>query len=186
MIGKTNQFRHTKGGVIVNPPKEIKNDFKEFNPDKSIASFAIRFCASLEHVKMVLCGMSKMSDMDDNCDTFENFEPITDEENEFLSKMAEKLYSKLAVPCSECEYCLDSCPSEIPISDYFHIYNASKNQPESNIYRLYYDKLKNEETPADQCTYCEECIDHCTQKINIPEELEKLREHFEEGFTPYG
>ena len=53
---------------------------------------AIRFCASLEHVKMVLCGMSKMSDLEDNCDTFENFKPITDEENEFLAKMVEKLY----------------------------------------------------------------------------------------------
>ena len=46
-----------KGGVIVNQTEEVKNDFKEFNPDKSIASFAIRFCASLEHVKMVLSGM---------------------------------------------------------------------------------------------------------------------------------
>ena len=141
-----------KGGVIVNTTEEIENDFKEFNPDKSIASMAIRFCASLEHVKMVLCGMSKMSDLEDNCDTFENFKPITDEENEFLAKMVEKLYSSLAVPCSECEYCVDACESEIPIPDYFHLYNASKNQPESNIYRLYYDKLGDEETPADKCT----------------------------------
>ena len=146
---------------------------------------AIRFCASLEHVKMVLCGMSKMSDLEDNCDTFENFKPITDEENEFLAKMVEKLYSSLAVPCSECEYCVDACESEIPIPDYFHLYNASKNQPESNIYRLYYDKLGDEETPADECTYCGDCIDHCTQLINIPEELEKVREHFENGFSPY-
>ena len=174
-----------KGGVIVNTTEEIENDFKEFNPDKSIASMAIRFCASLEHVKMVLCGMSKMSDLEDNCDTFENFKPITDEENEFLAKMVEKLYSSLAVPCSECEYCVDACESEIPIPDYFHLYNASKNQPESNIYRLYYDKLGDEETPADKCTYCGDCIDHCTQLINIPEELEKVREHFENGFSPY-
>ena len=174
-----------KGGVIVNTTEEIENDFKEFNPDKSIASMAIRFCASLEHVKMVLCGMSKMSDLEDSCDTFENFKPITDEENEFLAKMVEKLYSSLAVPCSECEYCVDACESEIPIPDYFHLYNASKNQPESNIYRLYYDKLGDEETPADECTYCGDCIDHCTQLINIPEELEKVREHFENGFSPY-
>ena len=174
-----------KGGVIVNTTEEIENDFKEFNPDKSIASMAIRFCASLEHVKMGLCGMSKMSDLEDNCDTFENFKPITDEENEFLAKMVEKLYSSLAVPCSECEYCVDACESEIPIPDYFHLYNASKNQPESNIYRLYYDKLGDEETPADECTYCGDCIDHCTQLINIPEELEKVREHFENGFSPY-
>ena len=174
-----------KGGVIVNPPEEIRNDFKEFNPGKSIASLAIRFCASLEHVKIVLSGMSKMDDLLDNIDTFENFEVLNSEENEFLEKMAVKLAENVAVPCSECGYCIDACPEMIPIPEYFHIYNTSKNQPESNIYRLYYDKLADEKVPAEDCTYCGTCIDHCTQKIDIPAELEKLCEHFEDGFSPY-
>ena len=175
-----------KGGVIVNPNDEIKNDFKEFNPDKSIASFAIRFCASLENVKIVLSGMSKMEDLIDNCDTYENFEVLSDEENSFLEKMARKLADNVAVPCSECGYCVDACPEMIPIPEYFNLYNTSKNQPESDIYRLYFDKLADEKVPADECTYCSTCIDHCTQKIDIPEMLEKVCEHFEEGFTPYG
>ena len=174
-----------KGGVIVNPSDEIKNEFKEFNPDKSIASFAIRFCASLEHVKMVLSGMSKMDDLIDNCDTYENFEVLSDEESEFLEKMAQKLAESVAVPCSECGYCVDACPEMIPIPEYFSLYNLSKNQPESDIYRLYFDKLADEKVPADECTYCGTCLDFCTQKIDIPEELEKVCEHFEEGFTPY-
>ncbi|MEE1335680.1 aldo/keto reductase [Methanobrevibacter sp.] len=174
-----------KGGVIVNPNDEIKNDFKQFNPDKSIASFAIRFCASLEHVKIVLSGMSKMEDMLDNCDTYENFEPLTSEENEFLEKMADKLNSSVAVPCSECGYCVDACPEMIPIPEYFSIYNLSKNRPESNIYRLYFDKLADEKVSAQDCTYCGTCLDYCTQHIDIPDELEKVCEHFEQGFTPY-
>lgn len=175
-----------KGGVIVNPSDEIKNDFKQFNPDKSIASMAIRFCASLEHVKIVLSGMSKMDDLLDNIDTYENFEILSDEENEFLGKMAQKLSENLAVPCSECGYCVDACPEMIPIPEYFNLYNTSKNQPESDIYRLYYDKLADEKVPADECTYCGTCLDYCTQKIDIPEELEKVCEHFQEGFSPYG
>ena len=174
-----------KGGVIVNLPEDIKNEFKAFNPNKSIASLAIRFCASLEHVKIVLSGMSKMSDLMDNIDTFENFEPISNEESEFLEKMALKLKESVAVPCSECGYCIDACPEEIPIPEYFSLYNTSKNQPESNIYRLYYDKLGDEKVAADQCSYCETCIEHCTQKIDIPEVLEKVCKHFEEGFSPY-
>ena len=175
-----------KGGVIVNLPEPIQNEFKEFNPDKSIASFALRFCASLENVKIVLSGMTKMDDLMDNCKTFENFEVLSDEEGEFLEKMALKLKENVAVPCSECGYCIKVCPEMIPIPEYFHLYNTSKNQPESNIYRLYYDKLGEEKVPADECTYCGTCLDHCTQQIDIPEELEKLCEHFENGFTPYG
>ncbi|WP_458456801.1 aldo/keto reductase [Methanobrevibacter sp.] len=173
-----------KGGAIVNPSDEIKNDFKQFNPDKSIASFAIRFCASLEHVKIVLSGMSKMEDLLDNCDTFENFEVLSDDELSFLEKMAQKLADNLAVPCSECGYCLDACPEMIPIQEYFNLFNRSK-QTESNIYRLYFDKLADEKVPAEDCTYCGTCLDYCTQKIDIPEELEKVCEHFQEGFTPY-
>ena len=174
-----------KGGVIVNPNDEIRNDFKQFNPDKSIASFALRFCASLEHVKIVLSGMSKMDDLTDNCNTFENFEPLTSEENEFLEKMAEKLNKSVAVACSECGYCVDACPEMIPIPEYFNLYNISTNRPESNIYRLYFDKLADQKVSADECTYCGTCLDYCTQKIDIPDELEKVCEHFEEGFTPY-
>ncbi len=174
-----------KGGVIVNPNDEIRNDFREFNPDKSIASFALRFCASLEHVKIVLSGMSKMEDLIDNCDTFENFEVLSDDEKEFLERMTEKLNSSVAVSCSECGYCVDACPEMIPIPEYFSLYNLSTNRPESDIYRLYYDKLADEKVPADECTYCGTCIDYCTQHIDIPEELEKVCEHFQTGFTPY-
>ena len=174
-----------KGGVIVNPNDEIKQDFKQFSSDKSIASMAIRFCASLEQVKIVLSGMSKMDDLIDNCDTYDNFEPISEEENEFLEKMALKLKENLAVPCSECGYCVDACPEMIPIPDYFNLYNTSKNQPESDIYRLYFDKLADEKVSAEECTYCGTCLDYCTQKIDIPEELEKVCEHFQSGFSPY-
>ena len=174
-----------KGGVIVNPSDEIRNDFKQFNPNKSIASFALRFCASLDNVKIVLSGMSKMEDLVDNCDTYENFEVLSEKETEFLKSMADKLNSTVAVACSECRYCVDACPEMIPIPEYFTLYNLSKNRPESDIYRLYFDKLADEKVHADKCTYCGTCLDYCTQKIDIPEVLEEVCEHFEEGFTPY-
>ena len=174
-----------KGGVIVNTNDEIRKEFESFNPDKSIASFAIRFCASLEHVKIVLSGMSNMDDLLDNCNTYENFEVLSNEESEFLEKMAEKLKENVAVPCSECGYCIDACPEMIPIPEYFNLYNTSKNQPESNMYRHYFDKLSDEKVPADDCTYCGTCIEHCTQKIEIPDELEKVCEYFQEGFSAY-
>ncbi|MBS7258680.1 MAG: aldo/keto reductase [Methanobrevibacter sp.] len=174
-----------KGGVIVNPPEDIKNDFKEFNPDKSIASLAIRFCASLDNVKIVLSGMNKMEDLIDNCDTYENFKPIDKTEEEFLEKMAQKLASKLAVACSECGYCVDSCPEMIPIPEYLSLYNTSKNQPESNIYKLYFEKIADENVAASECTFCGSCIAYCTQQIDIPSVLEEAIEHFENGFSPY-
>lgn len=174
-----------KGGVIINCPDEIKDDFNNFNPDKSIASFALRFAASLDNVKIVLSGMNKMEDLLDNCNTFENFEPLNEDEIKFLEKMAEKLDASVAVPCSECGYCIKECPEMIPIPEYFSLYNISKNRPSEDIYKLYFDKLADEKVPASECTYCGTCLDFCTQKIDIPEELEKVCENFESGFSPY-
>lgn len=174
-----------KGGILVNAPDDIKKDFNEFNPDKSIASFALRFAASLDNVKVVLSGMKKMDDLVDNINTFENFEVLSDEENEFLKKMAEKLDATVAVACSECGYCVDACPEMIPIPEYFTLYNISKNRPAEDMYKLYFDKLADEKVPADECTYCGTCLEHCTQQIDIPEMLEKVCENFEKGFSPY-
>jgi len=174
-----------KGGVLINSPDSIQDEFKKFNPDKSIASFALRFAASLDNVKIVLSGMRKMDDLVDNIDTFENFEVLSDEEHEFLKRMAKKLDENVAVPCSECGYCIDACPEMIPIPEYFTLYNISKNRPAEDIYRLYFDKLADEKVHAAECTYCGTCLDFCTQQIDIPEELEKVCEHFETGFSPY-
>ena len=174
-----------KGGVIVNQSEEIKKEFKDFNPDVTIADMAFRFCASLEHVKIVLSGMNKMQDLMENCKTFEDFKPLNELEKEFLSSQAEKLRENLAVPCSECGYCLKACPVEIPIPDYFRLYNIKKQSPDDDIYRNYYDKLADEKVAISECTMCESCIDYCTQKINIPEELKKVDEIFKEGFTAY-
>ena len=73
-----------KGGVIVNQSEEIKKEFKDFNPDVTIADMAFRFCASLEHVKIVLSGMNKMQDLMENCKTFEDFKPLNELEKEFF------------------------------------------------------------------------------------------------------
>lgn len=174
-----------KGGMLVNAPEEIKNDFKNFNPDRSIASYALRFAASLENVKIVLSGMKRMEDLLDNCNTFENFEPLNSEEYEFLESMAAKYDSSIAVSCSKCGYCVDECPEMIPIPEYFSLYNLSKNRPDEDIYKLYFDKLGDEKVPASECTYCGTCLEFCTQKIDIPEELENVCKNFEEGFSPY-
>jgi hypothetical protein len=174
-----------KGGIIVNCPDEIKNDFKEFDSEKSIANLALRFVASLEHVKVVLSGISKMEDLLDNCNTYENFEPISEEEKEFLKKMAEKLDENVDIACSECGYCINTCPEMIPISKCFELYNLSKKRPKANIYKVHYDELTGGKDPSEKCSDCEKCLDHCTQKLDIPKELNKVSEYFKEGFYPY-
>ena len=46
-----------KGGILANPVESVKKIFKEANPKASVASWGIRYAASLDNIITVLSGM---------------------------------------------------------------------------------------------------------------------------------
>ena len=67
-----------KGGMLANVSPEVAQMFESARPGASVASWALRFAASLEGVVTVLSGMSTEEQMQDNLHTFSSFEPLTD------------------------------------------------------------------------------------------------------------
>jgi len=172
-----------KGGFLADVPEEAQKLMKEYSPDKSIVSWAMRFVANLENVLYVFTGASTLEQLENNIDEFKNADPLNEEEMEILEKVKEIINSKITVNCTKCRYCVESCSSEIDIAKIFDMYNKHKMlgiddwTPFSNAY-LNYSKLPGVGIASD-CIDCGICVDECPQHINIPEVLKDVAKTFE-------
>ena len=171
-----------KGGFLADVPEEAEKIMKEYDPDKSVVSWAMRFVANLGAC-VVLTGASSLEQLENNICEFNNADPLNDEEHKILEEVSEIINSNITVECTKCRYCVDTCPEEIDIAKLFDLYNKHKMlkidewTPFGNAY-LNYTKLPDVGIASD-CSECETCIEGCPQQINIPEILKDVAKTFE-------
>lgn len=175
-----------KGGNLAIVPQEAEELMKSYNPELSAPSWAIRFAASQEGVMMVLSGMNTMEQVLDNTSYMADFKPLNDEEYKIIAKVTDIINENMAVPCTNCRYCVDECPNDIPIPDYFALYNSSKRAITDNISSqfVYYLNLASIHGKASDCIACKQCEDACPQHIEISEFIKDVSETFDNMVLP--
>lgn len=160
-----------KGGLLVNLPQEAQALLQAAAPERSLASWAVRFAASLPGVAMVLSGMSSLEQMEDNLSYMADFQPLTEEEKRLLEQVTAILLSKETIACTNCRYCVDGCPQKIGIPDYFKLINdigkyGAAQQPRSRqTYSYYTGQLGMGKASA--CIGCRQCEARCPQHLPI-------------------
>ncbi|MBE6495452.1 MAG: 4Fe-4S dicluster domain-containing protein [Methanobrevibacter thaueri] len=172
-----------KGGFLADVPQEAEKLMKDYNPDRSVVSWAMRFVANIDDVCVVYTGASNFEQLESNIEEFKNADPLNDEELAILDEVSEIINSNITVDCTKCRYCVDSCTEEIDIAKIFDLYNKHKLLEKEdwtqfgNAY-LNYSKLDGVGIASD-CIECENCIEECPQQINIPEVLKDVAKTFE-------
>lgn len=172
-----------KGGSLAELTPAIEQKMKVERPNSSIASWALRFAASLPGVVTVLSGMSTEGQMQDNLNTFLNFEPMTDNEYKILSSVVKEMEKMPRIACTSCRYCCDGCPSNIAIPDVIKALNALRIYGEHTRPHSFYEKLIQSSGRARDCIECKQCENVCPQHLPITEYLKEAAEKLdiEEG-----
>ncbi len=168
-----------KGGRLADPPEEVKKLFRDYAPDASCASWAIRFAASLDGVVTVLSGMSNMEQMENNLSVMGDFQPLNDEEQRIIAQAQKILGNSAAIPCTACHYCTEGCPQNIPIPDIFAAANKQLSGGQMAQAEEAYAAAVKEAGKASDCIACGQCERACPQHIPVIENLKKCAEMLE-------
>lgn len=171
-----------KGGTLAALPESVEDIFRNYNPQMSIPSWAIRFAASQPNVVLVLSGMSNMEQMKDNTAYMKDFTPINNEELKIIEDAVKIINSNIAIPCTGCSYCTDGCPQNIAIPKYFSLYNAEMQELKGKFWTPqgeYYDRLTGIYGKASDCLECGQCESACPQHLSIIEHLKEVAKRFE-------
>lgn len=165
------------GGVLANPPLEIKQFFEEQQEDP--VDIALRWLWDKPEVSCVLSGMASVEQVTQNVKIADQYGigNLSSREKKLIEQV-KSLYNQAdPIMCTKCKYCMP-CPSHVDIPFILELYREAVNYNKYALNKLFYSIHIADESKASACTQCRLCEEKCPQKIRISEWMQKIQKEF--------
>lgn len=156
-----------KGGALANPSDSVRKIFTEADPNASMASWAIRYAASMDGIITVLSGMSNLEQVDDNLSYMKNFKPLSEDEQKVIEKVQAEMKKDHSIKCTACHYCTNGCPMNIAIPEIFAVRNGELKEKSWDGGKQAYAIATQGKGKASDCVECGQCEEACPQQLPV-------------------
>jgi predicted aldo/keto reductase-like oxidoreductase len=158
-------------------PVEAQALLDEASTKRSNAEWALRWVWNHPEVSTALSGMTEPWHVDENLKIADEALPdsLTPDELERIGKVKEIFKATQKVPCTQCGYCMP-CPEGVNIPNNLSVYNEYflfDSDLHRNRIKMFSSMILPPDAHADRCTECGQCLEHCPQQIQIPDELKR-------------
>ena len=175
-----------RGGRLVNNiPEEVKAWWEIADVERTPVEWALQYLWNRDDVDCVLSGMTSLKQVKENVKYASTEDILSEYDQEIIKEVArEYKASSLGNDCTRCGYCMP-CPNGVDIVNCLNEYNIAQMMRDPKASAMQYFSLIGDDSRADSCISCEECLPFCTQMLDIPKELQKVYEYFGTEFDHF-
>ena len=174
-----------RGGRLVNNiPQEVQKLWDMAETRRTPVEWAFQYLYNRDDVDCVLSGMNSLDQVKQNIQIASTIDEISQNDQEIIREVARTYRSFLGNRCTRCGYCMP-CPHGVDIINCLTEYNIAHMMGDPKASAMQYFTLIDDDSRADSCIDCKECIPFCTQMLDIPAELQKVYEYFGSEFDHF-
>jgi predicted aldo/keto reductase-like oxidoreductase len=174
-----------RGGRLVNNiPPEVQELWNQAERKRTPVEWALQYLWNRDDVDCVLSGMTTFSQVKENIEIASRIDEISENDQELIRGVARTYRTFLGNRCTRCGYCMP-CPHGVDIINCLTEYNIAHMMNDPKASAMQYFSLIDDDSRADSCIDCKECIPFCTQMLDIPAELEKVHKYFGTEFDHF-
>ena len=172
------------GRLVQNIPQEVQELWDMAETKRTPVEWALQYLWNRDDVDCVLSGMTSLEQVKENVKIASTADTISEYDQEIIREVARTYRTFLGNSCTRCGYCMP-CPHGVDIINCLTEYNIAHMMGDPKASAMQYFSLIDDDSRADSCIDCKECLPFCTQMLNIPEELQKVYEYFGSEFDHF-